>query len=59
MNLLEQFEIVVFIAAALFGVAQFGMILAARFWKQKVTQWKAALMASRATWAKLELIIFF
>ena len=59
MNLLEQIEMCVFIAAALFGAAQVGMILAARFWKQKVTQWKAALMASRSMWAKLELIIFF
>ena len=59
MNLLEQIEIGVFAAAALFGAAQFGMILAAKFWKEKVTQWKAALMASQSTLAKLELTIFF
>ena len=59
MNLLKQIEMCVFITAALFGAAQIGMILAAKFWKQKVTQWKAALMASQSTLAKLELTIFF
>lgn len=59
MNLLEQIEMGVFLAAALFGAAQVGMILAARFWKHRVLAWKEALMAYRSTWAKLELTIFF
>ena len=59
MNLLEQIEIGVFAAAALFGAAQFGMILAAKYWKEKMAQWKADLMNSPSIVAKLELIIFF
>ena len=59
MNLLEQIEMCVLIAAALFGAAQVGMIIAARVWKEKVAQWKAELTASRSTLAKLELIIFY
>ena len=59
MNLLEQIELCVLITAALFGAAQVGMIFAAKFYKEQVAQWKAELKASRSTWAKLELIIFF
>ena len=59
MNLLEQIEICVFIAAALFGAAQVGMIIAAKFWTETVARWKAELRASHSTLAKLELIIFF
>ena len=59
MNLLEQIELCILITAALFGAAQVGMIFAAKFYKEKVAQWKAELIASRSTWAKLELIIFY
>lgn len=59
MNLLEQIEIGVFLSAALFGAAQVVMIIAAKLYREKVTQWKTELMASRSMLARLELIIFF
>ena len=59
MNLLEQIEICVSIAAALFGAAQVSMIIAARFWTETVARWKTELKSSQSMWAKVELIIVF
>ena len=59
MNALETLEIGIFAAAALFGIIQIGMILAARLWKEQVLAWKTGLKASRGTLERLELTIFF
>ena len=59
MNALETLKIGIAAAAALFGAAQVGMILAAKLWKEQVAAWKTKLTSSHSTLAKLELIIFY